>query len=137
MTDMWDEPVDLDAVADWDAEAPQTGPACPETNERASGEGLDAGGPYGDTEAAYWRSVRDPDTPAYTDPDTAPYAVWLENERRVAMQVSCPVCKVVVEQPCIRVRGNPPTPVHPPEPIRKYPAHNDRLRAARRKQTPQ
>ncbi|WAB10175.1 hypothetical protein SEA_GRAVAILLIA_66 [Mycobacterium phage Gravaillia] len=137
MTDMWDDPVDLDTVADWDTEAPQTGPASPETNERASGGWLAADAADDSSEAAYWRTVRDPDTPAYTRADGTAYAMWLENERRVAMQVSCPVCKVVVEQPCIRVRGNPPTPVHPPEPIRKYPAHNDRLRAARRKQTPQ
>lgn len=111
-TDPWDDPVDLDAVPDWEpaASAPPPEPA--------------------DDETAFWRDMR---SGADTQPATTAYAEWIAEERRIAYQVPCPVCKVVVGQPCIRVHGNPPQPVHPPEPIRNYPAHAPRVRAAKRK----
>ena len=116
--DPWAEPVDLDAVPDWE-------PAAEPADETPVGR---------DDDAAFWR---DATASALADVhvDTNAYAEWIAEERRVAFTVTCPVCKVVVDQPCIRVYGNPPQPVNPPEPIRKYPAHAPRLRAARRKLT--
>lgn len=111
--DPWDEPIDPDAVPDWDT--PTSAPEPP------------------DDETTFWREQRDGDTAPYTKRDTSAYADWMAAERRVAYKVPCPVCKVVVGQPCIRVSGNPPQPVHPAEPVRNYPAHTPRLRAARRK----
>ena len=83
-----------------------------------------------DDEAAFWRDQR---AAADTLPGTNPYAEWIADERRTAFTVPCPVCRVAVNQPCIRVAGNPTQPVQPPEPIRKYPAHTPRVLAARRK----
>ncbi|WP_431231501.1 zinc finger domain-containing protein [Mycolicibacterium psychrotolerans] len=111
--DPWDDPVDPDAVPDW--EPPTTEPD-PEPI---------------DDETAYWRDVRNADTQAYTPA----YSAWLAEERRIALTVACSVCKMVVGQPCIRVSGNPPQPVNPPEPLRRYPAHEPRRRAAQRKLT--
>lgn len=116
--DPWAEPVDLDAAPDWE-------PAAAPADETPVGR---------DDDAAFWRDAT-VSAPPYTGADTNAYAEWIAEERRVAFTVPCPVCKVVVDQPCIRVSGNPPQPVNPPEPIRKYPAHAPRLRAARRKTT--
>ena len=61
----------------------------------------------------------------YADDDADDEAAFWRDQR--------PVCRVAVNQPCIRVAGNPTQPVQPPEPIRKYPAHTPRVLAARRK----
>ena len=85
-----------------------------------------------DDETAFWRDLR-ADTAPDTQSNGNAYAEWIAEERRIAFTVPCLVCKVVAGQPCIRVAGNPPQSVQPPEPIRKYPAHAPRLLAARRK----
>ncbi|MCP3810788.1 hypothetical protein NLX62_00275 [Mycobacteriaceae bacterium Msp059] len=128
--DPWAEPVDLDAAPDWEPAAWVDHDAPPMQRHY---EDVPVVVTNGD-DAAFWRDAT-ASTPADTHTDTNAYADWIAEERRVAFTVACPVCKVVVDQPCIRVYGNPPQPVNPPEPIRKYPAHAPRLRAARRKTT--
>lgn len=134
--DPWAEPVDLDAVPDWEPAYgdPRREPGT-HTPPEPTGAPIAEETPVGrDDDAAFWRDTT-ASAQTYTNADTHAYAEWIAEERRVAFTVPCPVCKVVVDQPCIRVSGNPPQPVNPPEPIRNYPAHAPRLRAARRKTT--
>lgn len=97
---------------------------------------LDAGSPEYSEEAAFWRDVRDdaghrPEPAPHAHQGT-PYADFIAEERRVAFTVPCPTCKVDIGAPCIRVDHHG-VPYDPPEPLRRYPAHAPRLKAARRR----
>lgn len=90
---------------------------------------------HDDDEAAFWRGVREgtdrPPDRREERPCSSNYAEWIASERRVAYTVPCPMCKVGVNDPCVRIdyHGQP---IHPPEPLRKLPAHDARLKAARK-----
>jgi len=86
--------------------------------------------PVDDDEAAFWREQRNAEPPQNLD--AAPAFVGTRNaefiaaERRVALTVPCPYCKVDIGTPCIIVGTNPP------QPIRRFPAHTIRLTNARK-----
>lgn len=89
---------------------------------------------HDDDESAFWRDVRegaDRPPPPEHQIDHSSYVEWIASERRVAYTVRCPICIMDVGVPCIRIDDHG-RPIEPPQPLRKLPAHDARLKLARK-----